>query len=333
MDRLEIVCCHLDEASIRAGDRIDYWEELERDGASCLYSTPTFHQLHYQFTERLVLVLFVDTNTRPLALLVGGISNGQLRFPYSAPFARIEFEADTTLETRQACYRQLPAIARFLGADCMQITLPPASYFDNDESVVYSALLNAGLQVTYCDTSNRLDLARFATREKFLAEAHHSVRKNFKKANRAGLSFCRLQAGEFLRAYDVVAINRRERELSLRIAREQMQRIFAGLTSFVDCFLVRSGERDVAAAIVYRVTARIRQVIYWGSLSEFNAAGCMAMLVAGLFETYRDDGETQLLDIGPSSEHGEVNFPLLQFKLRNNCASEPKYSFSWVAES
>ncbi len=122
MDRLEIVCCNLDEASICAGDRIDYWEKLERNGAPCLYSTPTFHQLHYQFTERLVLVLFVGSTNRPLALLVGGISNGELRFPYSAPFARIEFEGDANLETRHACYRQLPAIARYLGTDSMQIT-------------------------------------------------------------------------------------------------------------------------------------------------------------------------------------------------------------------
>jgi hypothetical protein len=84
----------------------------------------------------------------------------------------------------------------------------------------------------------------------------------------------------------------------------------------------------VAAAIVYRVSPQICQLIYWGDAPGFESSRPMNMLALKMFELFKAMG-VDYLDIGPSSEDGIPNAGLCAFKESVGCTGDLKYTFEF----
>ena len=77
--------------------------------------------------------------------------------------------------------------------------------------------------------------------------------------------------------------------------------------------------------MVYKVNDNVCQVIYWGHIDKYSSQRPMSLLSVKLCEYYKNKG-MRYLDIGPSSENGNWNINLAQFKVDMGCMDTSKFT-------
>lgn len=143
----------------------------------------------------------------------------------------------------------------------------------------------------------------------------------------SGFEFLALQRDDTegrRRAYDVIRRNREEHGYPLRMSLSDVEATIGIIPA--DFFLLRHEGEDVAAAQVFHVAEGIAQVIYWGDLRAYSSLRPMNYLAFRIFEHYSREG-LRILDIGPSTEDGEPNYGLCDFKTGIGCDVIPKFVF------
>lgn len=79
---------------------------------------------------------------------------------------------------------------------------------------------------------------------------------------------------------------------------------------------------DVAAAMIYYVTDKIVQVVYWGDRPGYSISRPMNMLAEKVVTHYSHIGK--IIDIGPASSLGEPSLGLCDFKESIGCETTLK---------
>jgi lipid II:glycine glycyltransferase (peptidoglycan interpeptide bridge formation enzyme) len=155
-----------------------------------------------------------------------------------------------------------------------------------------------------------------------------NARKNLNRAKTVPFEFVRLNArddAQVARAYEVIKTNRESRGYPLRMSLDDVLRTIRIIDA--DFFVLTLDGVDVAAAQVFHVADGIAQVVYWGDVPGYGEMRPMNMLSYCLFEHYRNNG-IKVLDIGPSTEHGEPNYGLCEFKENLGCEISLKHTFT-----
>lgn len=123
-------------------------------------------------------------------------------------------------------------------------------------------------------------------------------------------------------AYKIIAQNRAARGYPLRMTWEQVKETIKIVPH--DFFIIFNNATPVASAIVFHVTEKIVQVIYWGNIPDKSSAKSMNYLAYKLTAHYHERGMTYL-DIGPSTENGVPNYGLCNFKQSIGCEIGSKF--------
>jgi lipid II:glycine glycyltransferase (peptidoglycan interpeptide bridge formation enzyme) len=93
-----------------------------------------------------------------------------------------------------------------------------------------------------------------------------------------------------------------------------------------DMFIVSHGSDEIAAALVYHVSDKIAQVIYWGDIPGYGEFKPINFLSYKLIQYYGSRG-FEYLDIGISTDHSVLNFGLADFKISIGCETSMKLTF------
>lgn len=285
------------------------------------YNCSQFQELNKYKVDRVVYMLF--KRNRYTMGIVGGINNGNLMFPYSAPFSMFEFRsANVSLEDIYHAILLIEDYAVVEKVESILFQLPPFIYDETNISKVHNSLLYMGYKNIVCDLNYYYIIKNMNYFEKSL---HRNACKNLKTAKQKGFEFiwCHTEK-ERKRAYEVIKTNREEKGRILKLNYEQVEETIK-LTAY-DFFLLKLEKVDVAAAIVFQIKKEIYQVIYWGDISGYSHCRPMNFLSAKLYEYYLEKG-IRILDIGPSTEQGIPNFGLCSFKESIGCKVSTKYSF------
>ena len=94
----------------------------------------------------------------------------------------------------------------------------------------------------------------------------------------------------------------------------------------IDFFIVNKEKYAIGSAIVFHITSKVVQVVYWGDLSEFSQFKTMNFLSYNLFQYYKKQG-IKIIDIGPSTKKSIPNFGLCEFKESIGCDISIKSEF------
>ncbi len=132
-------------------------------------------------------------------------------------------------------------------------------------------------------------------------------------------------------SYNVIQKNREEKQFPLAMSFDQIKAVENMQSSHVDYFVVSKDETDIAAAIVFKVSEEMVQVIYWGSLADYSKYRPMEFLAMSLIEHYKSFG-ISYIDIGPSTVDDKISHGLLAFKKNIGCKTTLKMSFSYKRE-
>ncbi len=291
--------------------------------SSFFYATSHFNELNASKCDQ---VYYLCARSGKFRLgIIGGRVGDVFTSPFSAPFGGFVFSGDHL----HLAYVD-EAISLFIdwvrrqGMEQIRIVLPPSIYGEDVVTKVTNSLIRNGFNLNSVDLNYYFSLDLFG--ESYDKVMRHNARKNLKKALEHQLDFaqCTTEADKAL-AYDIIRKNRAARGYPLKMSMSNVMRT-SGLVDS-DFFLVRDlvGE-PVAAAIVFHVTEKIVQVIYWGGLPEYNHLRSVNFLAFRLFDFYKRAGKA-IVDVGPSTENSIPNYGLCDFKESLGCLVVPKMSF------
>lgn len=287
---------------------------------STIYNSVRFVALNASKVSRVRYLCLADSKPR-LGLIVGVDAEGNARAPFSAPFSGFDFNR------RPSVAIMLEAIgllrSEFPG---LLLTLPPPIYDPDMISRTQCALLTSGCQMIFTDWDFYIPLDRPVA--EYVAGLDAESRKKLRRALRSGFRVEQVN-DDPLRAYRVIEINRVQHGYPLRMTFKDVIATTGGDDPIVkaEFFIVTDGETDVAAAMVYEVTSKVVQVIYWGNDVENPACPSpINFLALHLVEHYGAKG-FGVLDIGPSSIEGVPSTGLCRFKDSVGCQVSGKATF------
>lgn len=286
-----------------------------------IFSRHQFLELNKQKVDKVHYLIGKDNKNR-VALAIGE-KNGQWRAPYSAPFSNIVLlRKETALEYIWDFVRSLISYVKEQNGNSINIYLPADIYGATENSRMLNALLGNGFYVQFQDINYSFDLQSF-NMNNYDSIMHYNARKNLRIAQNASLEFVRCENIEQkIEAYETIRINREYRGFPLRMSRDQVMDTIKVVDH--DFFLVRREGVTIASAVVFRVTSRIAQVVYWGNTPETGEYKPINFISYNLIKYYKEL-EFEILDIGPSTEKGMPNYGLCSFKESLGCIQSSKY--------
>lgn len=287
------------------------------------YNNPLFHDLNSKKAEKVHYLIFKDTKNR-FGLAIGE-KNGEWRCPFSAPFGTF-----VNIKSKWDIYQLEESIKAF--DEFMQdrkekavFGLPPEFFTQKIVCITQNSLFNLGYSVESFDVNFQLNLSHVYVND-YTERIPYNGKKNLKIALNSGLSLKHCETDEEKkRAYELIRINRESRGYPLNMSCEQVMSTIQLVDH--DMFIVCHGSEEIAAALVYHVSDKIGQVIYWGDIPGYSELKPINFLSYELIQFYGSRG-FDYLDIGISTDHSVLNFGLADFKISIGCETSMKLTFS-----
>jgi hypothetical protein len=292
--------------------------------ANHVFNTSAFNELNKDKVEKVEYLLFREGENNKMGITCG-IKNNVFYSPFSAPFGGWCYNNEPDITDVEEAFENLEAYVVTKGVDTVKITFPPSFYNESLMSVFYNVSFRKGYLITMIDLNFQFKLDKF-NNEYLQKVAKYNARKNYNLGAKNGLRMEMVEEEEKIElAYRIIETNRRQRGFPLRMSLENIRKTIKIIPA--DFFIVYNvAGIPVASAMVYRVTDKIAQVVYWGHNVEFSGLKPINFLSYKLFEYYKQDG-FEYLDIGPSTDAGIPNYGLIEFKLSIGCDISSKLTF------
>lgn len=283
------------------------------------YLRSDFNQLNASRVDAVRFFAFDKAGVR-LGITVG--ERGNLWFsPYSAPFGGFVCAKGVTIDEMDEAIAALPSFVSEAGKK-IEVVLAPAFYSQTFLTKCISSMFRAGFAVKHVDLNYAFNYRDPRPYEKLL---WNMARRNLKVASKLNFDYRMESTSEGIAAcYEVIRKNRAFKGYPLKMSLEAFQKT-STIVPIEYSTLYLDGV-PAAAAIVYRASPSVFQLIYWGDAPGFENARPMNMLAQKVYEHYRAEG-ISYLDIGPSSEDGIPNGGLCAFKESVGCEADLKYAF------
>lgn len=286
-----------------------------------VYMSDAFNHLNAYKVDEVKYLVFKDTKNR--FSLVAGLTNNELRCPFSAPYGMINiFKKNTSIGSFSEAVKAVKKYCEDSGLSSLKITLPPTFYDEKNINKLMNSLLNVGAVLETMDLNFQIDLDKVRDKgyENIIT---YAAKKNLHISLKTDNKFHLCDCSQYKRAYEIIATNRAYKGYPLRMTFEQVKNTMEILKH--DCFIVENNGRDVASAIVFEVNEDVAQVIYWGDIPNVSELKCMNFLSYNVIEYYKNRG-FKYLDIGPSTEDGVPNVGLCDFKESIGCDISSKFT-------
>jgi len=265
--------------------------------------------------------LLRKTNQKIMAQVALHLSDHIARSPLRAPFGSFLFSEQILPQTLFEFVQQVERLLIKRGISILSIAEPPSLYRRRGD-LLHTILLNLGYRVSNAELSSCIRIDRLAFEEKIEVWEMRKLRQ----AKQKGLAFRQLGIDELPEVYRFIQKCREQRSHSLSMTLAELE---ATASVYRNEFVVSAAylnQEMAAASIAIRVHRSILYNFYSGHLKKFDSLSPVVTLLSGLYK-YCEKQNIQLLDLGTSSINGQLNFSLLDFKLRLGAEPSIKLSF------
>lgn len=288
-----------------------------------LFTSANFAILNQKKVETLYFLLFKDSKVR-LGIILGLIHN-ELYSPFSSPyggFSFVELDCKARIIDEAISIFNDWIIKKRISK--VKIGQPPIHYDTQFQTRLINGLRNNSFKIEQLDVNHHFKIPSDSFEDIYSKLIKSNARKNLNNSLKKDLTFLKLTDQDYKRAYEVIAINRLEKQKPLRMSLDQILEL-TSLTQ-VDFFIVKNQNHDVASAIVFHLSKKLVQVVYWGDNPDFYELRAMNFLTFNLFKYYSQIG-IQTIDIGISTENSIPNYGLCEFKESIGCEISLKHTF------
>lgn len=289
---------------------------------SHVYNTVSFAELNHGKADSLHYLVFADTKTR--GGLVLGRRGDVMCSPFSAPYSGIVASRRLKTEAVDLIWQSAVDFAR--ARECsLRVTLPPM--FVDADLIAKSVNALAQLGATgVADINHHVDLTRVATPESLFSM---KSRNQLNQALKLPYRFEKLDStpSNITRVYDVIVANHESRGFPVNMRLDDV--VATAPVVGAEFFVLTLDGVDVGAAQVHHPLPGMAQVVYWGDRPGFAPGRPMNMLAYCLFDYYMAH-DTDIVDIGISTERGVPNYGLCDFKEGVGCSPTVRWTFMMI---
>lgn len=243
------------------------------------------------------------------------------RSPLRAPFGSFLFSPKIPAQTLHDFVHEAERLLTGKGISLVRLTEPPALYRKR-EGLLQTILLNRGYQVGLAELSSIIRIDRISFEEKI----DRGEKGRLRQARKKGLAFRLLKVDKLRQVYQFILTCSRQRDHSLSMTIEDLEATAAVFRNEFVLSAVYLQEEMIGASIALQVHPQILYNFYSGHLRKHDSLSPVVSLLGGLYG-YCEKQNIQLLDLGTSSLQGQLNFSLLNFKLRLGAEPSIKLSF------
>lgn len=288
------------------------------------FDSADFNELNTSKCREVLYLLFKEGGKNRFALICGISENKVMKIPFSAPHTCFTpLQNNLKAYSYHSCIKSLIAYAKGKNLKGIYLTLPPKFYNQSHISNFENALFVNGFRIDHINLNQQYYLENF--NESYIANLDIKARQKLLFSLKKNLTFSKIDNKEDIKSvYEIIAINRRENNRPLHVSLEDILKVSKIID--VDFFLVSASEAKIASAIVYRISNRIVNFVYWGGIRESESLKTMNFLSYKLFEYYKNNG-FEIIDLGISTNYSIPNFGLCDFKQSVGCSASTKYSF------
>ncbi|HWW41760.1 hypothetical protein [Pedobacter sp.] len=285
-----------------------------------IFNSADFNDLNRNKCSDVKYFLFKDSKYR--LGFIGGIRNGYLISPFSAPFGGFSFlRQDVQISAIEAAIDLLGKYVFDNQLKGIKILLPPLIY---NESFL-SKLINAFYRRGY--TVNNLDLDFYADLKMMTNYSEHiwyNAKKNLKISLKQNFEFIKCDDKDIEEVYEVIKLNREFKGKPLNMSLEDI--LATSKVIPTDFFIVLQNGVSVASAVVFHATESIMYVPFWGDKPGFGLSKPMNFISSKIFEYYHNANK-KYVHIGIATEESMPNYGLCEFKESIGCTITPKLTF------
>ncbi len=265
--------------------------------------------------------LIKKTNKKVMAQVSFHLANHLACSPLRAPFGSFHFSEHVMPQTLFEFVHQVEQHLIKEGVSIITLTEPPSVY-RKKEDLLHTILLNQGYRISNAELSSYIRIDRLSFEEKIEVWE----KRKFKQGKQLGLAFRQLPLDDLKPVYNFIHKCREQRSQTLSMTFEELA---ATVDSYPNEFVISAvyvKEEITAASIAIKVHRNILYNFYSGHLKKYDSVSPVVTLISGLYK-YCEKQNIQILDLGTSSLRGQLNFSLLDFKLRLGAEPSIKLSF------
>ena len=258
--------------------------------------------------------------------IIFGEKGKEWRSPFSAPYGGFVFAKSASIAELDGAVAELCALACTQGKK-LSITLPPVFYDRTLYAKVSAALLHSGFQLDYANLNYAFD---YTSKEPYEKRLRNIGPRNLKQVSKLNYRFALVKTEEECRlAHSLIQMHYKAKGYPLWMSFEALQETAKIIP--IDFFLLYLDEQPVASTIIYHVSEKIAQMIYWGASPEFWENRPLNRIAKEMFEYYQKLG-FDYLDVGPAASDGIPSEGLCAFKESVGCFADLKFAFVYEGD-
>ncbi len=299
--------------------------------APSLFNDPAFHALN---GAEGVLLEHAEDGRAVGAL--GGVllDGGRFVSGHRAPFGGFDLAKERETPARigalvDATLAQLAA----LGASEVLLRLPPSSHHASHETLLFT-LLNRGFAVAEADLAFQIDLRALVDADAYAATLKPPARRALRHAAREPWSIAEAAADDtntWDEGFALLHDNRATKGRELSIDRAYVERARLAFPDRIRLLTLQHSDRQVAAALTYRVRPHVELVVAWGDAGHALERSPMNRLAYEVVARALTE-HVALLDLGTSTlpnDQGDgrriPNDGLIQFKQSIGASAQARF--------
>ena len=212
------------------------------------------------------------------------------------------FDSDEVLEVEKVVYfiKSFVALLFSSGIKKIGIRLPPSAY--PEVGFVEEQLRKENFEISATEVNQQLIISE----ESFKDRIRYNEKKKLKQSLRAGYVATELGIDSLPEVYQLVANTRNRKGYPISMTYEELLATIIALPSHYLIFGLFDKDVLIAATISIRVADNILYNFYHADKAEYRTHSPLVMLVGTIYK-YCQEQRIELLDLGISSNRGELN--------------------------
>jgi hypothetical protein len=309
---------------IKEVDSAEYTARFSK--ANHVFNQASFNELNKNKVEIVKYLVFLKKEKIKYGI-IGGINNQTFFSPFSAPYGGWCYSNMPDPENMDEAYSLIDSWSQSNNLSKIRIIFPPLFYNLSALSLFFNIASRKAYTIEAVDLNFHFDLSKF--NHNYLNAIEHNGRRNYNIAQQNKLKVEKVTDKNFIQiAYEIIVKNRQQRNYPLKMSFNDI--LSTSKIIEMDFFITYNIKNiAIASAIVFKITDKIAQIVYWGHDAEHTNLRPINFLSYNLFKYYKDS-KFDYLDIGPATENGAPNYGLMEFKHSIGCNVSPKLTFQKI---
>jgi hypothetical protein len=237
-----------------------------------------------------------------------------------APFGSFHLESDATLLNIKDLLSEIEKSCADQGVVLLTIRSFPQLYSPKKSELIEKALREHRFVVRYNDVSQVVPISQ----EAMPLNVHK--KRRVRKAAALGFHFIEIAEDNLTEAYTLFVESREQKGYPVSMTLEDLRAMFKRFRNEYLLFGVFDKQKMIAASVCIKINKKILYCFYIGDHLPYRSESPVTSLVAGIYEYCRTHN-FELLDLGMSTDRGELNTGLYNFKRTFGSIDSPKLTF------